>query len=86
LKSVESISPSHPLLNRYTLLSKSSRKEVGEVVRLNAEVDEERRRRLYHILLDEGISFSDWLRKQIDAYIEKKEGKPRRRSKKGEGR
>ena len=45
------------------------------VVRLNAEVDEERRRRLYHVLLDDGLSFTEWLRKQIDAYLASKETK-----------
>ena len=45
------------------------------LVRLNAEVDEERRRRLYHVLLDDGLSFTEWLRRQIDAYLAEKEPK-----------
>jgi len=45
------------------------------MVRLNAEVDEERRRRLYHVLLDDGLSFTEWLRRQIDAYLAEKEPK-----------
>ena len=45
------------------------------MVRLNAEVDEERRRRLYHVLLDEDLSFTEWLRRQIDAYLVEKEPK-----------
>jgi len=54
------------------------------VARLNAEVDEETRRKLYHALLDEGISFAEWLRRQIDAYLEKKEPKGKqRKGKKG---
>jgi len=47
------------------------------LVRLNAEVDEERRRRLYHVLLDDGLSFTEWLRRQIDAYLAEKEPKPK---------
>jgi len=53
------------------------------LVRLNAEVDEERRRRLYHVLLDDDLSFTEWLRRQIDAYLAEKEAmgkkKPKRR-------
>ena len=45
------------------------------MVRLNAEVDKERRLRLYHALLDDGISFTEWLRRQIDAYLAEKEPK-----------
>ena len=45
------------------------------MARLNSEIDEERRRRLYHVLLDERISFAEWLRRQIDAYLEEKERK-----------
>jgi len=45
------------------------------LVRLNAEVDKERRLRLYHALLDDGLSFTEWLRRQIDAYLEEKEPK-----------
>jgi hypothetical protein len=49
------------------------------VPRLNAEVDEATRRKLYHALLDEGISFAEWLRRQIDAYLAEKEPKGKRR-------
>jgi hypothetical protein len=51
------------------------------LARLNAEVDEERRRRLYHVLLDDGLSFTEWLRRQIDVYISEKEPKGRKKSK-----
>ena len=47
--------------------------------RLNAEIDDGRRRRLYHVLLDERISFTEWLRRQIDAYLAEKEPKGKRR-------
>lgn len=54
------------------------------MARLNAEVDEETRRKLYHALLDDGISFAEWLRRQIDAYLEKKQPKGKRRKEKKE--
>jgi hypothetical protein len=38
-------------------------------------VDKERRLRLYHVLLDDGLSFTEWLRRQIDSYLAEKEPK-----------
>jgi len=49
------------------------------MVKVIASIDEDQKRRLYHVLLDEGLTFSDWLRKQIDAYLAEKE--PKRRTK-----
>jgi len=49
------------------------------LARLNAEVDEERRRRLYHALLDDDLSFTEWLRRQIDSYLAEKEARGKRR-------
>ena len=46
-----------------------------ETVRLNADVDVETAKRLKHILVDEGSTFSEWLRRQIDEYVGKKEAK-----------
>ena len=51
------------------------------LVRLNAEVDDERRRRLYHVLLDDGLSFTEWLRRQIDTYLAEKEPKGKKKPK-----
>jgi hypothetical protein len=51
------------------------------LVRLNAEVDDGRRRRLYHVLLDDGLSFTEWLRRQIDAYLVEKEPKGKKKPK-----
>ena len=47
----------------------------GEEVqtRLNANVEEGLAKRLKHFLVDEGISFSEWLRRQIDQYLAGKE-------------
>jgi hypothetical protein len=52
------------------------------MVKVIASIDEDQKRRLYHVLLDEGITFSDWLRRQIDDYLKEKE-KPIK-SRKGE--
>jgi hypothetical protein len=47
------------------------------VARLNAEVDEATRRELYHALLDDGLSFAEWLRGEIDSYLAEKRGEQR---------
>lgn len=52
-------------------------------VRINAVIDEERKLRLFHALLDDGISFTEWLRRQIDSYLAEKELKGKRRKGKG---
>lgn len=51
-------------------------------IRLNANVDVTQAKRLKHALIDEGLSFSEWLRRQIDAYLKEKESKPKRRKRK----
>ena len=56
---------------------------MGNQVKLIALVDEEQRKRLYHILLDEGVSFAEWLRRQIDAYTKAKEPKGKRKGRGG---
>jgi hypothetical protein len=38
------------------------------MARLNAE-DKATRRALYHALLDDGLTFAEWMRRQIDAYL-----------------
>jgi hypothetical protein len=57
-----------------------------ETVRVNVLIGKEQRRRLFHVLLDEGQSFSEWTRKQMDAYLAEKEPKGKQRKGKGEGR
>lgn len=52
------------------------------LIRLNANVDRERARQLKHALIDEGLSFSEWLRQQIDKYLAEKEPKHKRRKRK----
>lgn len=39
------------------------------MVRFNADVDDESAKRLRHALVDAGITFAEWLRRQIDAYL-----------------
>jgi hypothetical protein len=41
-------------------------------------IREDQKKRLYHILVDEDISYSEWLRRQIDAYLAAKEPKRKR--------
>ena len=47
--------------------------------RLNAEVDVATRRALYHALLDDGLSFAEWMRRQIDAYLAEHRKQSRKR-------
>ena len=53
------------------------------MIRVNAMIDEEKQRRLYHLLVDERITFSEWLRRQIDQYIEAKKPKGKKEPRKG---
>ena len=53
------------------------------LIRLNANVEEEQAKRLKHALVDEGISFSEWLRRQIDQYLTEKEPKGKKKPGKG---
>jgi hypothetical protein len=45
------------------------------MARLNADVPDELRKRLLHALVDEDISFAEWLRRQIEAYLKKRKPK-----------
>jgi len=49
------------------------------MARLNADVPDELRKRLLHALVDEDISFAEWLRRQIEAYLAEKKPKGKRR-------
>jgi hypothetical protein len=46
-----------------------------KLVRVNVLIGKEQRRRLFHVLLDEGISFGEWTRRHIEGYLKKKEPK-----------
>ncbi len=52
------------------------------MIRLNADVDEELAKRLRHALVDEGITFAEWLRRQIGSYLTERESS-RKRLKRG---
>lgn len=56
---------------------------MEDEVKVIARMDRKKKIRLHHILLDEGITFSGWLRRQIDAYIEERKPKGIRRRGKG---
>jgi hypothetical protein len=55
------------------------RDDMGKQVKVIALIDEEQRRALYHRLLDENLSFAEWLRRSIDAYLAEKKPKGKRR-------
>lgn len=40
------------------------------MARVNSVIDDDLLRRLRHVLVDEGISFSEWLRRQALATVE----------------
>jgi len=52
--------------------------------RVNAFLDPDLKKRLYRVLLEEDLTFSDWLRRQIDAYLAEKEPKGKLRRWRGE--
>ena len=52
---------------------------LEDEVKVIARIDRKKKVRLYHVLLDEGITFSEWLRRNIDAYLKEKEPKLKRR-------
>jgi hypothetical protein len=52
---------------------------MEDEVKVIARIDRKKKVRLYHVLLDEGITFSKWLRRNIDDYLEEKEPKRRKR-------
>ncbi len=55
------------------------------MVRVNVLIGREQRRRLFHVLLDEEISFSEWTRRMIEVYLEEKETKGRTKHEAGKG-
>jgi len=51
------------------------------MARINSVIDDDLLRRLRHVLVDEGISLSEWIRKQALATVEDSEGKGRKKVK-----
>jgi hypothetical protein len=56
---------------------------MEDEIRVIARMNRGKKVRLYHVLLDEGRTFSAWLRDQVDAYLLAKEPKVKRRKKRG---
>ena len=52
-------------------------------IRVNAVLDPALKKRLYRVLLEEELTFSGWLRRQIDAYLATKEPKGKKKQAKG---
>jgi hypothetical protein len=74
-----------PLLSVWQYIHNAGRKEgkMEDEIKVIARMDRKKKIRLYHVLLDEGRTFSAWLRDQIDAYLAKKEPNGKRRKEKG---
>ena len=53
------------------------------MARINSVMDDELLRRLRHVLVDEGISLSEWIRRQAMAYVAEKAPKGKRRKGRG---
>ena len=51
---------------------------MEDEVKVIARIDRKKKVRLYHVLLDDGVTFSEWLRKQIEEYLVKKEAQDSR--------
>jgi hypothetical protein len=56
---------------------------MEDKIKVIARMDRKKKIRLFHVLLDEGRTFSAWLRDQIDAYLAKKEPNGKQRKEKG---
>ena len=56
---------------------------MAKEIRVNAVIDPDLKKRLYRALLEDDLTFSGWLRRQIDGYLRAKEprGKFRKRKK-----
>ena len=52
---------------------------MEDEIRVIARMNRGKKVRLYHVLLDEGRTFSAWLRNQVDSYLAEKEPKGKRR-------
>jgi hypothetical protein len=50
-----------------------------KMLRVNALIDVDRKKKLFHALVDEQISYSEWTRRMIDRYLAEQEAKAKRR-------
>ena len=53
------------------------------MARINSVIDDDLLRQLRHVLVDEGISLSEWIRRQAMAYVAEKAPKGKKRKGKG---
>jgi hypothetical protein len=49
--------------------------KMPKEIRVNAVLDPILKKRLYRVLLEDDLTFSEWLRRQINAYLADKEPK-----------
>ena len=56
---------------------------MEDEIKVIARMDRKKKIRLYHVLLDEGRTFSAWLRDQVDSYLAEKEPKRKKKPRKG---
>jgi len=56
---------------------------MEDEIRVIARMNRGKKVRLYHVLLDEGRTFSAWLRDQVDSYLAEKEPKRKKKPRKG---
>lgn len=52
---------------------------MEDEIKVIARMDQKKKIRLFHVLLDEQKTFSAWLRDQVDSYLAEKEPKGKRR-------
>jgi len=55
---------------------------MDDEIKVIARMDRKKKIRLFHVLLDEGRTFSAWLREHVDAYLQEKEPKGKGRKRK----
>jgi len=55
---------------------------MEEEIMVIARMERKKKIRLFHVLLDEGRTFSAWLRDQVDSYLAEKEPKGKKRKRK----
>jgi hypothetical protein len=78
------LNPLDTFLNKiYTFTHIYTRRMAMGTVRLNADVDENMAMALFHALVDEKLTFSGWLRRQIAVYLEEKQATPGQTKQKG---
>jgi hypothetical protein len=68
-----------------TLYPEEVEMEEKKLARVLADIEPELKKRLFRVLLEEDMTFSEWLRRQIDCYLKEKEPSRRKKRKPGKG-